>query len=258
MRIVADTHVHLYPCYDISLALDTLLAKLAAQIPEAESLAFMAERHDCNYFKALAEGKLDVGVEIDFTPDQQQALRMTSGSRSMHLFAGRQVITQERLEILAMTTDADIPDGLPAMRVVERILALGGLPVISWAPGKWFFKRGKLVQSLLDRYSPSTLFLGDSTLRPTFWSEPGLMRRAREKGYLILAGSDPLPFAGEERNLGRFATQLEGSFDFQRPVDSIRSLLRAPSSSMYTRHVGQRGAFLETLRRLYKNHQTKK
>lgn len=257
MRMIADTHVHLYACYDIALALNTLRERLSGKDPDAVLLAFLAERRDCNYFQALAEGNLDVGMEFSSITDQDHVLHGSSGSRSMYLFAGRQVVTEERLEILALTTNADIPDGLPAQDVLERILDIGGLPVISWAPGKWFFKRGKLVQNLLDRYSPSTLFLGDSTLRPTAWPEPRLMRQARQAGYSVLAGSDPLPFAGEERNLGRFATQMEGNFDPQRPVDSIRALLRAPGS-MSPRHVGERGALLETLRRLYKNHQTKK
>lgn len=257
MRMIADTHVHLYACYDLALAVHTLLGRLSGNDPDAVLLAFLAERRDCNYFKALAEGNLDVGMEFTSITDQDHVLHGSSESRSMYLFAGRQVVTKERLEILALTTNADIPDGLRAQDALERILDHGGLPVISWAPGKWFFKRGKLVQDLLDRYSPSTLFLGDSSLRPTAWPEPRLMRHAREKGYSVLAGSDPLPFAGEERNLGRFATQLEGTFDPHRPVDSIRALLRAPGS-MPPRHRGERDALLGTLKRLYKNHQTKK
>jgi hypothetical protein len=172
------------------------------------------------------------------------------------LFAGRQIVTAERLEILLLTVDLPIADGLPVSEVVERAIGSGGVPVLAWAPGKWFFKRGGIVAGLLRRFAAGELLLGDTTLRPTLWGEPRLMRSARRRGFGILAGSDPLPFPGEEVILGRYATVMDGDFDVDRPLAGVRRMLS--SSGGLGASVGSRGGVVETLRRLRGNARAKK
>jgi hypothetical protein len=48
-RVVADTHVHLYPCYDLEVALQSLARNLARTAAGAHA-AFFAERSDCRAF----------------------------------------------------------------------------------------------------------------------------------------------------------------------------------------------------------------
>ena len=50
MRLIADTHVHIYPCYDIKQALHTLRTNLSFLDSQAVCLAFLAEQSDCNFF----------------------------------------------------------------------------------------------------------------------------------------------------------------------------------------------------------------
>jgi hypothetical protein len=129
------------------------------------------------------------------------------------------------------------------------------VPVLAWAPGKWFFKRGDAVVRLLGRYAAGKLLLGDTTLRPTIWAEPRLMRLARSRGFGILAGSDPLPVPGEELMLGRYATVLEGDIDPTRPLEGVRKILGAAGGIGPS--VGTRGGIGETLRRLRGNARAK-
>ena len=129
------------------------------------------------------------------------------------------------------------------------MLEAGGVPVVGWAPGKWFFGRGKIVASLIESCDPGQLAVGDTILRATCWAEPLLMRAARRRGCTVLAGSDPLPFAGEEVRAGTYATVLEGAFDKQKPRSSLRELLQTGSACT----MGRRNGPVLMLQRLRKN-----
>jgi hypothetical protein len=255
-RLIADGHVHLYPFYDLPRAVASLEGNLRRHGVSGIPAGFLAERSDCHIFEDLGQGRQRM-PGLDFRPAGEGclALRGEAGPRLL-LFAGRQIVTAERLEVLALTVDLPLADGLPVSRVVEHVRAAGGVPVLAWAPGKWFFKRGAVVAKLLRGSSAGELLLGDTTLRPTLWAEPRLMRLARRRGFGILAGSDPLPFPGEEGNLGRYATVLEGDIDIARPVAGVRRILS--SCGGVGPPVGTRGGIGETLRRLQRNARAKR
>lgn len=255
MRLIADTHLHIYPCYDIRLALNTLRTNLSLLDSQAVCLGFLAERSDCNFFTEFEENVAGLlNAEIRFF-DSSLLIR-ESGYPDLYLFPGRQVITRERIEILSLTVDQQIEDGLRAGDVIDRVRQENGVPVLSWAPGKWFFKRKQVVRDLLDTNQPGSLLIGDTTLRPTCWFQPLLMRRAVRKGFTVISGSDPLPFAGEEQVMGRYGISVGSDFDTENPVRSIRSLLTQPG--LKPSLVGKRGGLLSTFHRLVKNGKSKK
>jgi len=266
MKIIADTHLHFYPCYDTGKAFSCLTGTLAALSEGAAvQVGFMAERYDCDFYSRLLSGSVETGGEFELraaTDGTSVSVRRT-GSRQevdstaaahppveLFLLPGRQVVTMERLEILALATPGPIPDGLPAAEVVEKTLALDGVPVLAWAPGKWFFRRGEVVRELIERFDPKALLIGDSSLRPGIWSEPLLMKTARKKGFRVVAGSDPLPFRGEESAMGTYASSFDGTFDPCNALISARELLLGPSSPA---PAGRRGGLLKVLLRLWKN-----
>ncbi len=255
MRIVADTHLHLYPCYDLVPALKGLMHSLHIVSDEAIAIGMLAERHDCHFFSAISNGLLDNDFKVEKSKEKSTVVKLTDKDRSLYLYAGRQVISSERIEILAVTTDSEIPDGLPAKAIIDKILGEGAVPVLSWAPGKWFFQRKKVVSDLLQSFSPKQLVIGDTSLRPTIWQEPLLMKRARKQGYSIICGSDPLPFAGEESMMGRYYSTCDTNFDTSNPLRSIRSLLQG--SGTVFREGGNRCSLMEVFMRLRKNKQSK-
>ena len=256
MKIIADTHIHFYPCYDLKTALDTLRNNLACLDSDCIYSAFLAERFDCHYFCEIKKKNKDIVRSFIQIKDFGEALLLQeSGYKDIYLFAGRQVVTRERLEVLALTTDMEIPDGLPVQDVIERINRAGAIAVLSWAPGKWFSHRGKRVAQLLTDYSATDLLLGDTTLRPWCWLEPLLMKKAVKSGFPILAGSDPLPFSGEEAMMGRYVSTWQMEFDLNDPVGSVRSYLK--NSGKCPARIGKRGSCTETVTRLYKNLKTK-
>ena len=256
MRVIADTHVHFYPCYDAVLALHSLRTHLSLLDRDAVCMAFLAERSDCNFFAGFEENvapllsanaeirRLDGAVHL-CEPDYPE----------LYIFPGRQIVTRERIEVLSLTVDPQIVDGLPAEEVVGRIRQAKGIPVVSWAPGKWFFSRKKVVEHLLDINSPGSLLIGDTSLRPTCWPRPRLMAEAARRGFTVISGSDPLPFTGEEQVLGCYGTTLECDFDPDNPVESIWSIFTRPGCPASL--VGSRGGGVATLQRLIKNSQSK-
>ncbi len=257
MHLTADTHVHVYPCYDVQQALNVLRNTLHRYDSSALCMAFLTERSDCNFFASLEE---NAAVRSFPRGELQQldgaVLLREPAYTDLYIFPGRQVVTEERIEILSLTTDQSIPDGLPAREVLQRIRQANGIPVLSWAPGKWFFKRKKVIRDLLHENSPGSLLIGDTSLRPTCWLQPLLMRRARHLGYTVINGSDPLPFAGEEELMGRYGVRLDCDFDRDNPLESIRSILSRPGLDVLP--AGSRGGPLVTLRRLYANSRSKK
>ena len=234
--LVVDTHVHLYRCYDIAATIRKARVHLlelaeALHVPDPVPVLCLTERHDHHVFEELKAGRLRLDpARVSAVPNEPAGLRIHDHDDPgpAYLLAGRQVVTRERIEVLGLALASFVEDGLPLEDTVARIRAQGGLPVLSWAPGKWLFGRGRIVREFIARSSPGDLLLGDTSLRPLFWGEPRILRAARRRGFRVVAGSDPLPFAADASWAGRVATVYgPAPLDEARPVAAIaRRLLR--------------------------------
>ena len=258
MHLAIDTHVHIYPFYDVSASLHALLDNLGRPDAAAKRVGCLTERYDCNLFTELAAGTYaDLQRDFDIGVEGESLLvrRRTQGD-SCYLLPGQQVITRENIEILSLACCERVPEGRAAAETVRAILDRGGVPVAAWAPGKWFFSRGKVVRSLLETFSPNELALGDTTLRPIGWLSPMIYREARARGFRMLFGSDPLPYPGEEQRPGSYAASVSGNPGAgENPFGVVRSLL---SGDWSIEPMGRRGGLPTVLRRLYRNNQAAK
>lgn len=215
-----------------------------ATTPRPLTALFLTESQGFDCFARLRESlDAEIGKELEaivFNP-----------AEPVWLFAGRQIVARERVEILALACTEKIPDGLPAGDVVRRVRGAGGVPVLAWAPGKWMFKRAEVVRRLLDEFGQEELLLGDSSLRFIGWPGPGPMKKWR-----TLAGSDPLPFAGEEEQAGRYGIRMQFDFDESRPVSSLRTALLNPQIPI--ERVGSRNSPWSMVDRMIKHRQQKR
>jgi hypothetical protein len=251
VMIIADTHLHIYPEYDFAEALREYVVHLTALAPSALCAGFMAERSDCHIYRSLADGDKDNCLENIALKvlDNGSCLELQCfNTAPLYLLPGRQIVTAEKLELLCLGVDADIPDGLPAETAVHRIREVGGIAVLTWAVGKWLFKRAAVVDELLKTFSPQELMIGDSAMRPVFWPTPRPMRFARKNGYRIIAGSDPLPAAGEEKVMGSYASLFTAEFNPEKPSLSLKSALHDPDTAIKT--VGSRSGIFEFFQRM--------
>ncbi|HAL92733.1 MAG TPA: hypothetical protein DCM68_06890 [Verrucomicrobia bacterium] len=257
VRIHLDAHAHIYPFHDVPRLLLATLDRMPRVAPTDLRVLCLAERADCSFFQALAQDEIRLpgdrwriaawdpagGVKIRHLPDH----------RDLWILAGRQIVAAERIEVCALFSDDPIADGQPARDIIRTILAHGGLPALDWAPGKWLFGRGQLVRALVQEFPAGQLVLVDTSLRPRGWPAPRLYRTARQQGRAVLAGSDPLPFAGEEDYAGSYHVSLSipPLADEARLVAPLKAALASGSSSI--EFGGHRDGLFYVLRRLRQN-----
>ena len=229
---IIDGHVHVYPCFEAGVLLGSAWWNTCAVGAGGDSppvlLLTESQGHDCfAQWQRAASGPLSEapGWTVSAT-GEDVSLRVDGpdGARLL-VVAGRQIACEERLEVLALGFGGAIEDGRPIRDVLAAVRAAGALAVIPWGAGKWLGRRGRLVKDLLDLLDPAGCFLGDNAGRPIGWPRPAVMRAAEQRGIRVLPGSDPLPFAGEERTVGRCGFRLACDVDAERPMASLREAL---------------------------------
>jgi len=232
--MLVDAHVHLHPCFDVSVFLDSAREHFAAAAramnrPEAMGCLMFSECVWHDAFAALADGSLMRDVprwSICATDEPEALLAMHEGQAAMLIVAGRQIITAERLEVLALACGQRFADGEPASETCHRVLAADGLPVLPWAFGKWWGRRGRVVHELLDSPLAEHLFLGDNGNRPACAPSSSILQRGRQQGIPILPGSDPLPLTWQVHRAGSYGFFLDRSIPLNAPAAALRKLLQ--------------------------------
>jgi hypothetical protein len=248
--IIVDTHVHLYPAYDIAAALKLCAKRLHDLAPDAVPMACLTERQDCHIYKQLqqdgiASSEHIIGME-SLEDGQSMLFRFGDGVPPLFVIPGRQIATNERIELHCLGKDARIPDGEPAVHTARRILEIDATAVLPWGIGKWLFGRRKVINKLLETFSPKELMLGDSAMRPWFWPTPTPMANATQNGYKVLAGSDPLPHEKNGDWIGKYATLMSHAFDQVHPQRSLISALKESKPTL----IGTRPGIIDFPKRM--------
>ncbi|MCC5843625.1 MAG: hypothetical protein JJU05_05175 [Verrucomicrobia bacterium] len=254
MDLLADTHIHLYPQHDIATLIDGAVNRLraAAGEPAASCALFLTEGKGFQVFQNLKTGaiRLPETHTVDPSPESGALYIHHGGNRTL-LVAGRQIVAAERVEILALALETEPEDGQRAADIIAAVDAAGAVPVLAWSPGKWMFSRAEVVDRLT-RHAGDVLHLGDSSLRCTGWPLPKPMANAR---LPVLAGSDPLPFSGDESTAGSYGVRITLQFDEKTPVTSIRRALRDNTTPIV--RIGQRNSPLQMARRMVQHRRHK-
>ena len=254
---ILDTHLHLYPCYDLPLAFECFLDNTLARAPDARRIACLAERFDCHYFDTLSRSDIVLdGFSIQETLPGEIRMKRTRDQSELSVLPGRQVISREKIEVLALGCTEAIDDGQPALDIVYQVNHLGHVPVLPWSPGKWFGERGKLIKRLITELQPGDFLIGDTPLRPYGWPLPQLMKLAAERGFTIVAGSDPLTFRGEEKWLGAYHSVVDA--DSGHTAEGLLHALKSGEGNLQCRSAGKRSDVFKLANRLRKNAASKK
>ncbi|HMP75409.1 MAG TPA: hypothetical protein PKE12_03835 [Kiritimatiellia bacterium] len=249
MLIAADTHVHLYPFYDLALQFASAHRQLSAAAPGADLLLLcLTERAGQTGYEALRSGAQTIpGWRVDPADEPETLWISHPDGRRLAVLAGRQIITRERLEVLALGRNLRLDDGAPLDAVLARVREGGATPVLPWGLGKWFGARGRLIRNVLDTRTPDDVVFADTCLRPSWFPTPAHLRTARSRGFSILYGSDPLPRPHEETLTGQWATLWEADGDASHPAAVWRRIIRDRVSA---RPAGRRCSMIEALKRL--------
>ena len=248
MRIALDTHVHLYPSYDLAVALSAAQQNLGDLAQEVGlRVLCLTERNGQTFFADLAGGRIrPTGWSVSPGASENLLHARAADGRSLAVLAGRQIIAAERIEVLALGRDLRLSDGLPARDILEHVRASGAIAVLPWGLGKWLGARGRLVGHLLANAQPGELAVADTFLLPGCLPRPPLLRRAAARGLRALAGTDPLNRAGEERLIGRYGVTGDADLPEDATGDDLLRLLGDPATPLHT--AGRRGGLTDLAR----------
>lgn len=231
--ILGDGHVHIHECYQVPRLFESALNNFHAlqnDMPhqgKAECFLFLTESSGADWFSRwqTSTGKVQTAIEgftITLTNDSNCLLLKKQGGDSLFIVAGRQIVTAESLEVLALGLDEPYPDGKPIRDVLQDLAGLNCLRVVPWGAGKWLGKRGEIIRDIISNWEEDPLFLGDNGNRPYFWPLPSIFSMARQNSIHNLPGSDPLPFADQEDQVGSYGFFLAGAIDSSIPFSSLR------------------------------------
>jgi len=247
--ILVDAHVHFHPCFDPSAFFDSAnenfsraSRKLGFLPPPPGILVLTESAGHCffRYFKDSA-GREYAGAWVFQHTCEDISLRgLRGGELKLILVAGRQLVTAELLEILALGCEAQLPDGQPIEVALREVRRAGGLPVVPWGFGKWWFRRGRVLAKLLREQDPSEFFLGDNGGRPRLGLNPPPFNTAKQLGIRILPGTDPLPFPNHSTRVGSFGFVLRGTIDYNKPAEGLKALLKKGDTFLEPYGAGER------------------
>lgn len=237
-----DGHVHIYECFDVAELFDSAYqnfhdeAHRQGQAACFFGILLLAETSNEHWFhnmRSLADRDEFNGSGLcgpwclqRIPNDPYSLLAKRNTGESLLIIAGRQIVTAEGLEVLALVTDEGLEDGASVLDVVQRILRIDAIPVLPWGAGKWLGHRGKVLSDVLDSDAGREVLLGDNSGRPSFWRTSTHFQQALELERNILPGTDPLPIAKEERRVGNFGFTIRYQNGCRQPGVELRRLLR--------------------------------
>jgi hypothetical protein len=229
-----DAHTHLHSVYALEdffagAAHNVTIAAKRAGTPSHSPvgvLLFAEGSNEGAFSRLSAAGETDAsGWSVHATREAESLLVRKRGTLRLVAIAGRQIVTAEGVEVLALLTPQSFPDGLPLSRTITDVQRSGAIPVLPWGFGKWTMRRGALVADVLES-GERGVFLGDNSGRLGMAATPSLFAVARNRRVPILPGSDPLPFRNQQTRAGSFGFIADVTLDEERPAEGLRAWLR--------------------------------
>jgi hypothetical protein len=234
-RIIVDGHVHIHGCFDLKALFESAqhnFRNAASALDlgsQFSAVLLLTESHNANYFSSLRKRAMDKslvdGWRFQPTMEQESLIAISPAGFQLTIIAGRQIVTAERLEVLAVCTNGLFDDGGMASEVIDSVSAANGIAIVPWGFGKWTGRRKKVINRLMGNFAERPFHLGDNSGRISVWREPSQFGRARSQGQRIFRGTDPMPFPGQEKRVGSFGFSISGSFNRSTPTTSMRILL---------------------------------
>ncbi len=236
--VLVDAHVHLHPGNNpgdvLSAAAEHMNAAarqrgLPARPP---GILVLTESAGADKFAEL-EGAAGNWQLAPTAEEVTRLARPVDGTAPIAITSGRQVVTEEGLEVHALGTRRTFADGRPLREMLIEIPTDGALPVLPWGVGKWSGRRGRVIAGVIGEVGAG-VFLADSGVRPGVMPRPGLLAAAEALGMKVLAGTDPLPLAAEAGKAGRFGFVARCGLDPDRPFATLAAWLGEPGGSPET------------------------
>ncbi len=256
-NILIDSHVHLYDNFDPDSFIESITRNFIKfgkldenEFKESVKMIFLTEAKENDFFTRIEDNSLPLkncDIHTEKTGEEGSILLKQNGNELFYIIRGRQIITEENIEILSVGDGPIIKDGLPAAEVLERIRENEQLAILAWGVGKWLFGRGKMVKNIINTLEYPLLLIGDNSARPLLWIKPLIYRKGDKLGIPVVAGSDPLPLNGEDEKAGSYFFMIKSNFDPKRPLNSIKQILKSDIKDI--KNLGKRDSVFTFLKR---------
>ena len=240
--VLVDAHVHVHECFDVGRMFDAAVANFAAAAralarePSYDAVLCLVASRGERFLDDVRTGRTGRvwrgphGLWEAERGREPETLVVRCGGTDLKLIAGRQLVTRERLEVLALGTVAPLPDGEPIETTLAAVRDAGAAAVLPWGVGKWLGARGAVIERLLVDPKWQHVFLGDNGNRLALGPDPPQFAAARRAGRAVLPGSDPLPLRGEEARVGAYGFAVDAALDPLRPAAALLALLESGSA----------------------------
>lgn len=239
--VFVDGHAHLHDCFDVTKLLDGAVENFCSAARRSRtdgqwSGCLMFADNACQFSQQRltdvnSRGLLR-GWQICETEESCSLLARNDREQTLSLIFGRQIVSGEDIEVLALACEEEISDGLPLQTSLELACDAAAITVIPWGFGKWWYRRGRLVENLLRKHASGEFcnefefFVGDNSGRLRYTRQPRLIKFAGSHRIRNLPGSDALPLNSQNRACGRYGFVLSAPFDVGRPAASIKAGLQ--------------------------------
>lgn len=260
--VPVDGHVHFHPCFSALTFLECAYRHLgqahhappgmqisaSTQIPGILFLCSIATQEPIDDLTQQLNRR-QCEWEIQGTSERAAHLVMRHGAPALTIIVGRQLVSAEGLEVLAIGTCDHCPERLPLPELLDWITGVDAVAILPWGLGKWWFQRGRHLRALIERlacHPDPNVFFGDQSGRPRSAVRSSPLAAAHRQGIRVLAGTDPLSTIAEVSRVGRFGFWLEmASLDETSPARSIKHAVR--NMTQQPRFFGQRDALPQML-----------
>jgi hypothetical protein len=235
--ILCDSHVHFYDCFELDDFLNCAwknfyLQAKSQQQDEFTAVLLLTEAKEDHWFLKLKQNQYHSATWSFLQTEEAESLyAVGKDGRKILIINGRQIVTSENMEVLALVTSEKLEDGKPMTQVIDWVKDNNAIPVIPWGFGKWWGNRGHILSKVLQSYGSDEVLLGDNSGRPWFLGQPNHFKRAGSEQRRILPGSDPLPFASESWRPGSVGFYFTACLDDSSPAKSMREHLKSTKIS---------------------------
>jgi hypothetical protein len=242
--LLVDSHVHMYDCFNVAGVFDAAAANFArfartlhrkTRYDGVLCLVESANERFVDGVRTQRLGRVWRGQHgyWELEPGgEPETLVFRRGHLRLAVIAGRQLVTRERLEVLALGTTARLRDGDSMEATLNAVQAAGAAAVLPWGVGKWLGARGAVIDRVLAEPKWQHVLLGDNGNRLRYGRDPERFAAARREGRSILPGSDPLPLPGEEARVGGYGFAVDVELDALRPAANLVALLQSGTRFM--------------------------
>jgi hypothetical protein len=229
MNFWIDSHVHIYPQYNVDELLDSALSNFikfsgAFESDENSYVLFLTQGVNEDAAAVLSAHNKQADRRWAIVIDEpngcliakprnpeviQDELNSPSSSATQIVIVfGQQLVSSEGLELLLIGGEARSYE--PAQPIGDYLSSIKNeVAILPWGFGKWLGQRGELISSLItDSNYRNKFCIGDIPARYNWFGGKTQFSQAAVGDLPFIRGVDPLPLSHEEKRVASFVSCL--------------------------------------------------